>query len=296
MATYKDLVGTAIRNNAGNIPTAETGQVFYDSTNIDFKYQFNAVSSSWRTEVSLGSARYLNSGAGTASAAIVFGGEGPPNSEIGNTEVWDGTGWTEVNDLNTARLGLANSIGTSTSSLAVGGSPARSETEEWNGSNWTEVADLNLGRQYFGASGANTESAIVFGGIAGPSSSPRIRGEVESWNGSAWTETSDLNTDRRNCAGSGKTYTAALAISGGVPPGTPLVANVEEWNGSAWTEVNDVNTARGYGGASGESTTTLFYGGGSPSNTAVTETWNGTSWSETADLSTARHGLGSAGV
>ena len=31
MAKYKDIVGTAIRNNAGNIPTAETGQIFFDS-------------------------------------------------------------------------------------------------------------------------------------------------------------------------------------------------------------------------------------------------------------------------
>ena len=40
MSNYKDIVGTAVRNNAGNIPAAETGQVFFDSTNIDFKYQF----------------------------------------------------------------------------------------------------------------------------------------------------------------------------------------------------------------------------------------------------------------
>ena len=232
MATYKDLVGTAIRNNAGNIPTAETGQVFYDSTNIDFKYQFNAVSSSWRTEVSLCSARYLNSGAGTASAAIVFGGEGPPNSEIGNTEVWDGTGWTQVNDLNTARLGLANSIGTSTSSLAVGGSPARSETEEWNGSNWTEVADLNLGRQYFGASGANTESAIVFGGNTGD-----VEAKTEDWNGASWSEVADLSTARR-AVGGGGTVTAAIAFGGEAPP---LSAATEEWSGSS-TALKTVDT------------------------------------------------------
>ena len=41
MAKYKDIVGTAIRNNAGNIPTAETGQVFFDSTNVDFNAQFD---------------------------------------------------------------------------------------------------------------------------------------------------------------------------------------------------------------------------------------------------------------
>ena len=39
MAKYKDIVGTAIRNNAGNLPAPETGQIWFDSTNVDFKYQ-----------------------------------------------------------------------------------------------------------------------------------------------------------------------------------------------------------------------------------------------------------------
>ena len=55
MSNYKDIVGTAVRNNAGNIPTAETGQIFFDSTNIDFKYQKPNVTSAgaWRTGISI---------------------------------------------------------------------------------------------------------------------------------------------------------------------------------------------------------------------------------------------------
>ena len=57
MATYKDIVGTAVRNNAGNLTTADTGQVWFDSTNLDFKYLFPAVVSSWSTGGSLNTAR-----------------------------------------------------------------------------------------------------------------------------------------------------------------------------------------------------------------------------------------------
>ena len=32
--------------------------------------------------------------------------------KIANTETWDGTSWTEVNDLNTARYNLASCWGT----------------------------------------------------------------------------------------------------------------------------------------------------------------------------------------
>ena len=51
MAKYKDLVGTAVVNFAGNNPAAVEGQLWYDSTNKDFKYQYPNVTSagSWRT-------------------------------------------------------------------------------------------------------------------------------------------------------------------------------------------------------------------------------------------------------
>jgi hypothetical protein len=40
---------------------------------------------------------------------------------VANTESWNGTSWTEVNDLNTARRALAGSKDSSTSALAFGG-------------------------------------------------------------------------------------------------------------------------------------------------------------------------------
>ena len=32
-------------------------------------------------------------------SALIFGGDNPPPSTVGNTESWDGSSWTEVNDL-----------------------------------------------------------------------------------------------------------------------------------------------------------------------------------------------------
>ena len=40
MATYKETVGTAVVNYAGNYPGAVDGELWYDSTNKDFKYQY----------------------------------------------------------------------------------------------------------------------------------------------------------------------------------------------------------------------------------------------------------------
>ena len=43
----------------------------------------------------------MAAGVGTSTAALVAGGELRPTRAL--TELWNGTNWTEVNDLNTAR-------------------------------------------------------------------------------------------------------------------------------------------------------------------------------------------------
>ena len=92
MATYKDLVGTAVRNNAGNIPTAETGQVFFDSTNIDFKYQFANLISSWRTGNNVNSPRVETKMGGIQTSAILFAGDAP-GGDSALAETYDGISW-----------------------------------------------------------------------------------------------------------------------------------------------------------------------------------------------------------
>ena len=51
MATYKETVGTAVTNYAGNNPGVVEGELWYDSTNKDFKYQYPNVTAagSWKT-------------------------------------------------------------------------------------------------------------------------------------------------------------------------------------------------------------------------------------------------------
>ena len=76
MATYKQKVGTAVVNYAGNYPGAVEGELWYDSTNKDFKYLYPNVTSagSWRTSGSLNTARPQITGFGTQTAGLFFGG------------------------------------------------------------------------------------------------------------------------------------------------------------------------------------------------------------------------------
>ena len=204
MATYKQKVGTAVVNYAGNYPGAVAGELWYDSTNKDFKYQYPAVTAagSWRTANSLGTARYYTGSAGLYTSGIVFGGEAnPPTSITGATETYDGTSWTEVSDLNTARYAVKGAGASSTSAIGFGGNASPGNTgvtESWNGSNWTEVNDMNTARRYFGGFGATNDSAIAAGGYTTTNVTV-----TESWNGTNWTEVNDLNTARRGMASAG---------------------------------------------------------------------------------------------
>ena len=138
MATYKQNVGTTVTNFAGNYPGAVEGELWYDSSNYAWKYQYPNVTSagSWRTGNNMNTARYLLTGCGIQTAALGFAGfSSPPDVWQATTESYDGTSWTEVNDLSTARYGAAGA-GTYTSALCSGGqgSPgtAVANVEKWD--------------------------------------------------------------------------------------------------------------------------------------------------------------------
>ena len=101
------------------------------------------------------------------TAAIYFGGERP--SASAKTESWDGTSWTEVNDLNTARYGIGGSGGQSLG-MAAGGFTTDdvAVVESWNGTSWTEINDLANSR-YGGlaSGGAQSVSSAVDSFISG---------------------------------------------------------------------------------------------------------------------------------
>ena len=90
MAEYKDIHGTPVRNSAGDLPGAKTGELFYDSTNLDFKYKFPNVTSTgaWRTGNSMNEARTQLSGAGTQTQAIAIAGYNDSNSNTAKTELY----------------------------------------------------------------------------------------------------------------------------------------------------------------------------------------------------------------
>ena len=299
MGTYKEIRGTHIVSVTSDPPSPVNGQMWYNSTDKVVKGFTSNAAGAWASGGALGTGRERGAGSGIQTSALAYGGVTGPGSpnKTGKTESYNGTSFSEVNDLNSARYDTQGAGTDSTQALCCQGhtGPARQAiTESWNGSSWTEVGDSNIARNAGGAAGSYT-SAIVTGGDTPPGNYKN----AESWNGSAWTNISNMNADRSIHSMSGVSNTAALAIGGLQPSPAVIHGFTESWNGSAWTELNDLNQARDSLSGSGTYTSAIAAGGDNPYNTSlgVTESWNGTSWTEVADLSTARSSpLNNAGL
>ena len=282
MATYKEIRGTNIEVVSSDPSNPVDGQVWYNTTSNVLKGMKKTLTGSWASGGTLNTSpgRFQLGGAGTQTAALAFGGgtQWPGVGVTANTETYNGSNWTEVNNLNTSRRNLTG-LGLQTAALGFGGGPpAKDLTESWNGTNWTEVNDLNTAKDNNPGGTGTTTAGIAFGGEGSPGA---VTATTETWNGTNWTEVNDLNTARYGLGAAG-TSTSALGFGGSVSPG----GETELWNGTNWTEVNDLNTGsrEGAGGFGASNTSALCIGAAPGGNT---EEWNGTNWTEVADLSTA---------
>jgi hypothetical protein len=85
MANYSDIKGFTVQTVSSD-PAAST-----------------AATGSWASGGTINNARDLLGGAGPQTSALIFGGQPYPGSSA-YTESYDGSSWTEVADLNTARM------------------------------------------------------------------------------------------------------------------------------------------------------------------------------------------------
>jgi hypothetical protein len=204
---------------------------------------------------------------------LCAGGSASPQ---GQSEEFNGTGWTEGDDLNTARAGLTGN-GTQTAALATGGKIGenfQTINELYNGSSWSESGDLNTARAYHATAGTSAA------GLAAGGSSP-YTADSEEFNGTSWAEGNNLNATKAYVMGGFGSQTASL-VSGGYNPSTTH-ATTEQYDGTSWTEVGDLPTATRAHFGSGSTSAGLAAGGRSAPGGTLTE---GYEWSEAAAVET----------
>ena len=297
LTAFPATVGDFVEVTASDVPASPStaGQLFYNSTSGTLK-GISLGTAAWASGGNLNTGSSTRRGSGIQTAAIVFGGQPQPGQpSIGNTEQYDGSSWTEVNDLGTARYdGAPSTSGTQTATIYAGGSrqapdvSAYNNTESWDGTSWTEVNNLNSSRSQLAGVGTQT-AALAIGGNAPPPTTVN----TESWDGTSWTEVNNLNTADRRYVGTGL-QTAALAFGGKTAPN----AKTEEWNGTSWTVGGSLNSGRAQGGAAGTQTNTVYFGGDSPPTyPTATELYDGTSWTTSPlTLTLGRQNIGGVGT
>ena len=268
------------------------GQLFFNSTTNTFKETVKDIpGATWASSGALNSPRGNAGTSGIQTAALFFGGDGPPGT-IAITELYNGSSWTEVGDLNVARSQtFFSNQGTSTAALNATGSPIATNVESWNGSSWTETTDLNTARRN-GAS-LGTQGAMLGTGGYNP---PSYRTLTEIWDGSSWTETGDCPDAKFIGQGGGGTTTAGI-IAGNYPNGD--VDSSQTWDGTTWTNGPNINTGRsGIAFSATSQSSALAHGGGVGTPQAaskLTEFFDGTSWTELNDMAQVSQSGGGAG-
>ena len=230
MSDYKTIHGISIRDYTTDPDNLIVGQVWFDKTNKVLQFQATGAGA-WSTGGSLNVGGRYGSGFGTQTSGLIFGGlRQGLSADRGETEQYNGTSFTEVGDLNTARSLYGESgVGTTTAGACIAGysNPGNSNyanVENWNGSGWAETTDVNTARNALGGSGTYTEG-VIFAGRA-----PSKSGHTERWNGTAWTEQNNMSRNVAyvgNATASGTSTFTATADSN-ANPSAP--AACEEWN------------------------------------------------------------------
>ena len=263
----------------------------YPGVTQEFNQSINTfTAAAWSSGGNLNLARHNGGNAGTKTAGLFFGGKVYPNVFKNESEEYDGTSWTEGNNLGTARM-IAGA-GTQTAGLGFGGTNGapgstgvQALTEEYDGSSWSENGDMSTARMDLGGAGLQT-AAYAAGGIGSPNS---VNDLHEQYNGSSWSTATAMNTES-STMGSVGTTTAGLVFGGYIPPSYAFATSSEEWNGSAWTSGGNLITARVALGGFGSQTDAIGFAGQTPpnNNSSVVEGYDGTAFSTRPSMAQAR--------
>lgn len=237
---------------------------------------------------------------GNTDSGINCGGwTGTSLNALVNTQVWNGTAWSNVDDLNTARaIGFAMG-GSEDSAFCNGGQSASGGTqifssEEYDGSadTWTTKTSSTFGGQ--GTQGDGTPDDFIKSGgkqdDGGGSYSNNIK--VETWNGTSWTT---LGVGSNFPLSSAYNYGTCCGVGNdsymmGTNSSSTGDNLIYKFDGSSWTNSGSATTAPKYVGMGGSSDYAIICGVWQAGT--ASSVYNGSSWSTTNALQTTRSNSG----
>ena len=286
-------LGSAIPSVASDPPSPTLGDIWYNSSTGKLKnYGFTAAA--WASGGNLGTGRYVAGATGDTSAGLYAGGIASGSPETSLVEEYNGTSWSEVNDLPETRWSFSMT-GPQTAAVAAGGYSAplgglTNTSKEYDGTNWTSGGNMNTARRNVNSCGTQT-AALAASGIISPSV---YSNASEEYDGSAWTSGNPINTTRQNGFMIGTIPNAFIAGGSSVPtPGG--LTNHENYDGTSWTESATDLVTSGLGSNGGGTVTSAIVAQGGAQGNTGSQTFDGTAWATSATLATdkaARSGGG----
>ena len=309
MSTYRQLKGYSVKSVSSDPSNIKEGQIWYNTSTKQIKVRTTTLAS-WASGNAANTARgsLSLSPVGTQTAALMFGGQNdslsPPKR--GETEEYNGTSWSEQNDMGTDRYNMG-AAGTQTAGLGYGGYTLPSQTantEEYNGTSWSEQNNLSSIRYGNGGTGVQTAAVSIGGGTYSvPAGFARIA-LTEEYNGSSWSTGESIAPVLTPSpqpgiisVGACGTQTATLVIGGNIGPG--VTSQCTEYDGTNYADAGAIPAGISVGSYFGIQTDAVACAGqDTAGNRRMTRTLNydGTSWTtNVATLGQGRESPMSAG-
>ena len=289
MATYRQAKGYSVKTVTSNPDNDILGQIWYNSTEKKIKFTGN-VGGAFASGGNLNTNRW-NSRAtvGTQTAGIVYGGSNAPGGLLAETEEYNGTSWTEVNDLPQVITGNGGG-GTQTACFSSGGNTPTDTRENftfnYDGTSWTSSSDMPFISGQ--GSGCGTQTAgIHCGGSQNPGNNKTNK--TAHYDGSSWTDGGNFPI---NLAYHGMTGTQTATLLGMMlkfDGSSPDQTNeFFEYNGSSWSAAGNRNNTVYAGAAFGIQTSAITAGGGSApaGHQNKVESYDGTSFTNESNMVT----------
>lgn len=221
---------------------------------------------------------------------VLFGGQGlaagaGAGREFSDTWAFDGTYWTQLEDIGPAdRLQHATAFDSTRARLVLfGGFRATDgsvlgDTWEWDGTAWTQTEETGPPPRAAAAMAYDSATGVtvLFGGqVTGDGAADnRAAGDTWAWDGTTWTQIADTGPSPRGGAAITSTSTSAILFGGGDSSGPK--GDTWTW-ASGWTKLDDFGPAARFLAAATFDTVrnqVVLFGGAA--NTAFGDTWEAT--------------------
>ena len=151
-------IQTAALQYGGSAPPGVlTTTLEYDGTN-------------WTSGGAMNTGRNLYSGSGTQTAALGAGGQEPSLSS--KTEEYNGSTWSEVNNMIRAAFYSSSTSAPQTDTMSFGSGPSVNYVEKYDGTTWSTAPTLGTSRSDGSGFGTSANGSVMVGGPSGPSTYP----------------------------------------------------------------------------------------------------------------------------